>query len=96
LRESALVVLREDGPEDDWIELDAFAQDPPLALSPRERATLRAALCYWRREGVLSAGHERDMESDHGCLGPLSAGELDQLAERLERPERLPENSLTT
>jgi hypothetical protein len=51
--------------------------------SERETATILAALRYWQREGSLSAGHERDIETDLDRLEPLSAGEIDALCERL-------------
>jgi VIT1/CCC1 family predicted Fe2+/Mn2+ transporter len=51
--------------------------------SERETATILAALRYWQREGSLSAGHERDIETDFDRLKPLSAEEIDALGERI-------------
>jgi hypothetical protein len=49
----------------------------------RETATILAALRYWRREGLLSAGHEREIASGHGRHQSLSAEEIDALCERI-------------
>lgn len=49
----------------------------------RELATVLAALRYWQREGLMSAGHEVDIASGGGTLAPLTAGEIDTLCERL-------------
>jgi hypothetical protein len=54
-------------------------------LSDRERATVLAALRYWRREGLMSSGRELDIADDHGRIRPLSAAEIDFLCERLGR-----------
>jgi len=85
LRESALVVIREDdeGGDDKWIEREELEEPRRVVLSERERATTLAALRYWVREGSLSAGHERDIETDCDRLRPLSADEVDDLCERI-------------
>lgn len=51
--------------------------------NPRELATVLAALRYWQREGLMSAGHEQDVATDGGTLQPLSADEIDTLCEEL-------------
>lgn len=52
-------------------------------LGARELATVLAALRYWRREGLMSAGHEIDIATDGGELEPLNESEIDALCERL-------------
>jgi hypothetical protein len=54
-----------------------------ITFSERETATILAALRYWQREGSMSAGHERDIETDFDRLKPLSAEEVDALCERI-------------
>lgn len=93
-RESALSLLR-DGADGDggWIELQIFDQPngdqsstddhAPRSFSEREAATLLAALRYWQREGSVTAGHERDIETDFDRLEPLGAEEIDALCERI-------------
>ena len=54
-----------------------------LIISERETATILAALRYWQREGSMSAGYERDIETDFDRLKPLSAEEVDALCERI-------------
>lgn len=51
----------------------------PDSFSPRELATVRAALTYWKREGLMSAGHEQDIASSQGAVEPLSEAEIDDL-----------------
>jgi hypothetical protein len=54
-----------------------------VTFSEQETATILAALRYWRREGPLSGGHERDIASDFDRRQPLSAEEIDALCERI-------------
>lgn len=54
-----------------------------LAVSDRETGTILAALRYWQREGLMSAGHEQDIATDGGRLEPLSVDEIDALSERV-------------
>ena len=51
-----------------------------MRLSPREAATLVAALHYWRREGLVNANAERDIATAAGCFPALSASEVARLA----------------
>jgi hypothetical protein len=53
--------------------------NPGVPLSPRDVATIHAALRYWQREGLLSDGIERLIASDNGTLEPMSAGDIDTL-----------------
>ncbi len=57
----------------------------------RELVTVLAALRYWQREGLMSAGAETELASDGGKLVPLTAREIDGLCERLNFAEREPE-----
>lgn len=50
---------------------------------PRALATVLAALRYWQREGLASAGHEQDIATDSGSLAPMSAEEIDDLCESI-------------
>ena len=52
-------------------------------LDDRELATILAALRYWQREALRSAGAEHDIASDGGVLSPLTPSEIDTLCERL-------------
>jgi hypothetical protein len=54
-----------------------------LSVGKREMATLVAALWYWKREGVLSGGHELAIASCGGEIDPLSADEIEDLGYRL-------------
>lgn len=59
-------------------------------MNARETATVLAALRYWQREGLQSAGHEQDIACDGGTLTPLTAVEIDALAERINiQPDAL-------
>jgi hypothetical protein len=79
-RETALVICPEsDGPEYEWLEIKRWP------ISGTERATLLAALRYWQREGLNSAGHERDIATDGGCLEPLSPRQIDALCLSINR-----------
>jgi hypothetical protein len=49
----------------------------------RELATILAALRYWQREGLSSAGHEQDIASNGYRFEALSEQEIDTLCERL-------------
>jgi hypothetical protein len=93
-RESALSLLRDGADcEGAWIELQMFGQPngdqpstddhAPRSFSEREAATILAALRYWQREGSVTAGHERDIETDFDRLKPLGAEEIDALCERI-------------
>lgn len=55
--------------------------------NPRNLATILAALRYWQREGVGSAGHEQDIATDGGTLTALSADEIDELCEAINMDE---------
>lgn len=59
------------------------AQEKGMPMGERETATILAALRYWQREGLLSAGHEQEIASDGGGLKPLSAAEIDRLCEAI-------------
>jgi hypothetical protein len=54
--------------------------------SPRQRATILAALRYWQREGWVSSGHEHDIASDGNTIEPLNAAEIDELCVWLNFP----------
>ncbi len=56
-----------------------------VSLSPRNLATILAALRYWQREGLMSSGHEQDIASDGDTIEPLAAIEIDALCERINR-----------
>ena len=57
-------------------------------LNARELATVLAALRYWRREGLMSSGHEQDIADDCGTLLPMDGAEIDALCEALNFGER--------
>lgn len=48
----------------------------------REQATQLAALRYWQREGLGSAGREQDIATDCGYLTPLTYSEIEELVDR--------------
>ena len=53
-------------------------------LTPRELATVLAALRYWQREGWrMAEGRELEIASDCGRLKPLGTKEIDDLCERI-------------
>lgn len=54
-----------------------------MILNERETATVLAALRYWQREGLMSAGAELDIANDGGRFRPMRGEEIDQLCERL-------------
>ncbi len=54
-----------------------------MALNNRELATILAALRYWQREGLMSAGAEHDIATDGDTLREMNADEIDSLCERL-------------
>jgi hypothetical protein len=58
-------------------------------ISERETATILAALRYWQREGLMSAGAEQDVASDGERFQALSAEEIDTLCERINCDARL-------
>lgn len=60
---------------------DTYAQLHALNLA--ELATVLAALRYWQREGLMSAGCEQDIASDGGRFEPLTEGQIEALCERL-------------
>lgn len=82
-----------DGPLDLFSDLSNILNDagyvanieevdiPGLAFTDREADTILAALRYWQREGLMSAGHERDIAEEHGDA--LNADEIDDLCERI-------------
>ena len=81
-RETALIIRHhDDGPEEDWLEIKRWP------ISAIERATLLAALRYWQREGLNSAGHEQDIATDAGRLEPLSPRQIDALCLSINRTE---------
>jgi hypothetical protein len=55
------------------------------SVTPREFATILAALRYWQVSGRTAATYapEYDIASDSGTLEPLSNDEIDALCERL-------------
>lgn len=59
----------------------------PRPLEGAELATVLAALRYWQREGLMSAGCEQDIASDGGRIEPLTEGQIDELCERLNCSE---------
>lgn len=52
-------------------------------LKGAELATVLAALRYWQREGLMSAGCEQDIACDGGRFEPLNDSEIETLCERL-------------
>ena len=56
-------------------------------ISDREMGTVLAALRYWQREGLASAGREREIATDCGRFESLSSGEIDALCERINLRE---------
>lgn len=54
-------------------------------VSRQEAAAIVAALAYWKREGLISGGHEHEIATDCGRHRPLTASQLDTLMQRLER-----------
>lgn len=52
-----------------------------VRFTDRQLATILAALRYWQREGLMSAGFEQDVATNEGTLEPLSAEEIDELCE---------------
>jgi hypothetical protein len=52
-------------------------------LSDRKTATTLAALRFWQRVGLTSAGREQNVATDGGRFLPLSAQEIDALCERI-------------
>jgi hypothetical protein len=62
-------------------ELEATRAESMARFSPRETATMLAALRYWQREGLMSAGAEQDIAVDGGRFCALSAEEIDDLSE---------------
>jgi hypothetical protein len=70
-----------------------------MTLNNRELATVLAALRYWQREGLMSAGHEQDIATDGDTFEPLNAEDIDALCERLncepsEPPSQILEGDL--
>lgn len=63
-------------------ELEASLAD----MRERQRATMLAALKYWRREGRMSAGIEQDIAEQAGPA--LSGYELDKLIETVDSVAR--------
>lgn len=55
----------------------------PRPLEGAELATVLAALRYWQREGLMSAGHEQDIACDGGRIEPLNDSQIEALCERL-------------
>lgn len=53
-------------------------------MNSRELATVLAALHYWRREGLMSAGHEHDIASNGDTIQPLNEEEIHSLCDRLK------------
>jgi hypothetical protein len=52
-------------------------------IADRQNATILAALRFWRRGGLMSAGHEQDIATDNGRFPSLSAEEIDVLCEQI-------------
>ena len=52
-------------------------------LERRETDTVIAALRYWQREGLMSAGHEIELAEEHGPA--LDAVDIDHLVEEMNR-----------
>lgn len=73
-------------PEWTWVDVNDSLPDAAMAdqggtlLDKRRVATVLAALRYWQREGLMSAGVEHDIASD-GDVVPLSASEIDTMCE---------------
>jgi hypothetical protein len=53
----------------------------------RNLATVLAALRYWQREGVGSAGHEQNIATDDGAWSAMSVEEIDELCEAINLDE---------
>lgn len=53
-------------------------------MNSRELATVLEALHYWRREGLMSAGHEQDIASNGDTIQPLNEEEIHSLCDRLK------------
>jgi len=55
-----------------------------LSVTPRELATILAALRYWQASGRNTAtkAPEHDIASDSGTLEPLGNDEIDAICER--------------
>lgn len=63
-------------------------RDVPLSVSPRELATILAALRFHQDENLQVTNEipdqvVREIATDGGCLKPLTAQEIDRLCERL-------------
>lgn len=58
-----------------------FKKDMPVTAM--EAATIQAALLYWKREGLLSGGVERDIAAS--CGGELAESQLDELIANAEK-----------
>lgn len=58
-----------------------------LNITEREFATLLAALRFWGRVGPDLGGAEMDIATNGGVIEPMSEGETDALAERLNEHE---------
>ena len=57
---------------------------PKNKLTPRELATILAALRYWQREGLRGDPQaELDIASDSGAFEMMTPDEIDPLCERL-------------
>jgi hypothetical protein len=85
LRESAIgIYVDADRMESEWYER---VENPPtfqrMVKNDRETATILAALRYWQREGLMSAGHEQDIATANGRLPSLSAEEIDVLCDQI-------------
>ncbi len=65
----------------EYEEGEAFRQASNMGL--RELATVLAALRYWQREGLRSAGAELDIATDGDMLDPMNEAEIKILCEKL-------------
>jgi hypothetical protein len=54
-----------------------------ITLGSRELATVLAALRYWQREGLMSAGAEQDIATEGGAFRALPSYKIDDLCGRL-------------
>jgi hypothetical protein len=87
LRESAVgIYVDDDGLDVDWYERTEKLPKSHISVEDgREAATILAALSYWRRDGLVSAGREQNFATDHERIQPLSGEEIDALCERIKR-----------
>lgn len=62
-------------------------------FNQRERATMLAALRYWKREGLDSSGHEQEIATGGGEFLSLDEAQIDALCELINVPDDASEQS---